>query len=132
MPHRSSGCFAAALPAVLHTNGVITAKVLVSLLLAADGAVFDALVTAAGLGVAAATGRELDGNPNPGVLVGYLVYVLLNVLTGVAFGDAAAQLCGCHRPVRRTPRGDGTARPGVELRSRTDRLLDHLQLAARR
>jgi hypothetical protein len=65
---------------------VINAKVTVSLLLAGGGAVFGALVTAAGLGVAAASGRELDANLNARVLVGYLLFVLLNVLTGVVFG----------------------------------------------
>jgi ABC-2 type transport system permease protein len=65
---------------------VINAKVAVSLLLAGAAAVFGALVTAAGLGVAAASGRELDANLNAGVVVGYLLFVLLNVLTGVAFG----------------------------------------------
>ena len=65
---------------------VINAKVTVSLLLAGGAAVFGALVTAAGLAVAAASGRELDANLNAGVLVGYLLFVLLSVLTGVAFG----------------------------------------------
>ena len=65
---------------------VITAKVAVSLLLAGAAAVFGALTTAAGLGVAAATGRELDANLTAGVLVGYLLSVLLNVLMGVALG----------------------------------------------
>jgi ABC-2 type transport system permease protein len=65
---------------------VINAKVTVSLLLAGGAAVFGGLVTAAGLGVATASGRELDANLNAGVLVGYLLFVLLNVLTGVAFG----------------------------------------------
>ncbi len=65
---------------------VINAKVTVSLLLAAAGAVFGALVTAAGLGVAAASGRELDANLNVGILVGYVLYVFLNVAIGVALG----------------------------------------------
>jgi ABC-type transport system involved in multi-copper enzyme maturation permease subunit len=65
---------------------VINAKVTVSLLLAAGAAAFGALVTVAGLAVAAASGRELDANLNAGVLIGYLLFVLLNVLTGVAFG----------------------------------------------
>ena len=65
---------------------VINAKVTVSLLLAGGAAVFGGLVTAAGLGVAAATGRELDAKLNAGVLVGYLLFVLLSVATGVAFG----------------------------------------------
>jgi ABC-2 type transport system permease protein len=65
---------------------IVNAKVTVSLLLAGGAAVFGALVTAAGLGVAAASGRELDANLNAGVLVGFVLFMLLNVLTGVAFG----------------------------------------------
>jgi ABC-type transport system involved in multi-copper enzyme maturation permease subunit len=65
---------------------VINAKVAVSLLLAAGGALFGGLVTAAGLAAAAASGRELDANLSVGVLFGYLLYVVLNVLMGVAFG----------------------------------------------
>jgi ABC-2 type transport system permease protein len=65
---------------------VINAKVAVSLLLAAGAAVFGGLVTAAGLAVAAASGRALDMDLNAGVVVGYLLFVLLNVLTGMAFG----------------------------------------------
>ena len=65
---------------------VINAKVAVSLLLAVGGAVLGGLITAAGLGVAAAAGRALDANLSVGVLVGYVLYVLLNVLMGVAFG----------------------------------------------
>lgn len=65
---------------------VINAKVAVSLLLAGGGAVFGLLVTVAGLGVAAASGRELDANLTAAVLVGYLLFVLLNVLNGVALG----------------------------------------------
>jgi hypothetical protein len=65
---------------------VINAKVAVSVLLAGAGAGFGGLVTAAGLGVAAASGRALDANLSAGVLVGYLLFVFLNVLTGVAYG----------------------------------------------
>jgi ABC-2 type transport system permease protein len=65
---------------------VINAKVAVSLLLAVGAAAFGGLVTAAALGVVTATGRELDADLNAGVVVGYLLFVLLNVLTGVAFG----------------------------------------------
>ena len=65
---------------------VVNAKVAVSLLLAVAGAVFGGLVTAAGLAAATASGRELDANLNAGVVVGYLLFVLLNVLNGVAFG----------------------------------------------
>ncbi len=65
---------------------VITAKVAVSLLLAAGAVGFGALVTALALGVVAASGRELDANLSGGVILGFLLFVLLNVLTGVAFG----------------------------------------------
>ena len=109
---------------------VINAKVTVSLLLAGGAAVFGGLVTAAGLGVAAATGRELDANLNAGVLVGYLLFVLLNVLTGGGLRGAVAQLGGCHRPVLRAPHRVRAARPRVDLAGRVDRLVGHLQLAA--
>lgn len=65
---------------------VINAKMAVTLLLAGGGAVFGGLVTAGGLGVAAASGRSIEADLNLGVVVGYLLLVLLNVLTGVAFG----------------------------------------------
>ena len=76
---------------------VINAKVTVSLLLAGGAAVFGGLVTAAGLGVAAASGRDLDANLNAGVLVGYLLFVLLNVLDRRGARGAAAQLGGRDR-----------------------------------
>ena len=65
---------------------VITAKIMVSLLLGAGAAVFGALVTAAGLSAAAASGRALDANLNAGLLAAFLLYVVLNVMTGVALG----------------------------------------------
>jgi ABC-type transport system involved in multi-copper enzyme maturation permease subunit len=65
---------------------VVMAKVVVSVLLALGAAVFGAIVTAAALGVAAATGRHLDANITGLIVVGYLLFVLLNVLMGVAFG----------------------------------------------
>jgi ABC-2 type transport system permease protein len=65
---------------------IITAKITVSLMLGASAAVFGGLVTAAGLGVAAASGRTLDANLNAGLLVAFLLYVVLNVMTGVALG----------------------------------------------
>jgi ABC-type transport system involved in multi-copper enzyme maturation permease subunit len=65
---------------------VITAKITVSLMLGAAAAVFGGLVTAAGLGVAAAFGRTLDANLNAGLLAAFLLYVVLNVMTGVALG----------------------------------------------
>jgi ABC-2 type transport system permease protein len=65
---------------------VITAKITVSLMLGAASAVFGGLVTAAGLGVAAAFGRTLDANLDAGLLAAFLLYVVLNVMTGVALG----------------------------------------------
>jgi ABC-type transport system involved in multi-copper enzyme maturation permease subunit len=65
---------------------VVTAKITVSLLLGAGAALFGGLVTAAGVAVAAASGRTLDANLNAGLLVAFLLYVLLNVMTGVALG----------------------------------------------
>ena len=65
---------------------IVKAKIAVSLLLGASAAVFGGLVTAAGLGVAAASGRTLDANLNAGLLVAFVLYVLLNVMTGVALG----------------------------------------------
>ncbi len=65
---------------------VITAKITVSMMLGVGAAVFGGLVTAAGLGVAAASGRTLDANLDAGLLVAFLLYVVLNVMTGVALG----------------------------------------------
>lgn len=65
---------------------IVTAKITVSLILGASAAGFGGLVTAAGLGVAAAFGRTLDANLNAGLLVAFLLYVVLNVMTGVALG----------------------------------------------
>ena len=65
---------------------VVTAKVTVSLLLAGGAAVFGGLVTVAGLAVAAISGRQLDANLDAGIVVGYLLYVVLNVLAGAALG----------------------------------------------
>jgi hypothetical protein len=49
-------------------------------------AVFGGVVTAAGLGLAAASGRALEANLAVGAITGYLLFVLLNVLAGVALG----------------------------------------------
>jgi len=65
---------------------VVTAKIMVSLMLGGGAAVFGGVVTAAGLGVAAASGRTLEPDLNAGLLVAFLLYVLLNVMTGVALG----------------------------------------------
>ena len=65
---------------------VINAKLAVSMMLAGGAAVFGGVVTATGLALAAASGRALEANLSIGVITGYLLYMLLNVLAGAAFG----------------------------------------------
>ncbi len=47
---------------------------------------FGGLVTAAGLAAAAASGRTLEADLDTGLVIAFLLYVLLNVMTGVALG----------------------------------------------
>src|SRR3954462_6141264 len=56
------------------------------MVLGGAGAVFGGVVTAAGLGLAAAPGRALEADLTVGAIIGYLLFVLLNVLAGVALG----------------------------------------------
>jgi hypothetical protein len=65
---------------------VVTAKVAVSLLMAGAAAVFGGLTTVAALAVAAASGRHVDANLSVVVVIGYLLYMALNVLAGAALG----------------------------------------------
>src|SRR3954447_3550890 len=65
---------------------VLNAKLAVSMVLSGVAAVFGGAVTAAGLGLAAASGRPLEANLTVGAIIGYLLFVLLNVLAGVALG----------------------------------------------
>ncbi len=65
---------------------VVVSKIAVSLMLGVGAAVFGAVVTAAGIGAAAVSGRTLDANLNAGLLGAFVVYVLLNMMTGVALG----------------------------------------------
>ncbi len=65
---------------------VVSAKVAASLMLSGGAAVFGGVVTAAGLGLAAASGRTIEGTLSIGDITGYLLYLLLNVLGGVAIG----------------------------------------------
>ena len=65
---------------------VLNAKLAVSMVLGGGAAVFGAVVTVAGLGLSAASGRALDADLTVGVITGYLLFVLLNVLAGVALG----------------------------------------------
>ena len=65
---------------------VLNAKLAASMVLGGGAAVFGGVVTAAGLGLAAASGRALEANLTVGAITGYLLFVLLNVLAGVALG----------------------------------------------
>ena len=65
---------------------VLNAKLAVSMVLGGVAAVFGVVVTAAGLGLAAASGRALEANLSVGAIISYLLFVLLNVLAGVALG----------------------------------------------
>jgi ABC-2 type transport system permease protein len=65
---------------------VVKAKLAVSMVLGGGGAVFGGVVAAAGLGLAAASGRDLEANLSVGAITSYLLYVLLNVLASVALG----------------------------------------------
>ena len=65
---------------------VVTAKLVVSLVLGVGGAVFGGVVTAASLGLASASGRVLEADLSVGTVIGYLLFVLMNVLAGVALG----------------------------------------------
>lgn len=65
---------------------VLGAKLAVSMLLSVGAAVFGGIVAAVGLGAAAASGRGLEADLSVGAIVGYLLFVLLNVLAAVALG----------------------------------------------
>lgn len=65
---------------------VVNAKLAVSMALGGAGALVGGVITAAGLGLATASGRVLDANLSAGAITGYLLYVLLNVLAAVALG----------------------------------------------
>ncbi len=78
---------------------VLNAKLAVSMVLGAGAAVFGGVVTAAGLGLAAASGRVLEADLTVGAITGYLLFVLLNVLAGVALGallqSSATAIAAC-------------------------------------
>ncbi len=65
---------------------VLNAKLAVSLLLGCGAAVYGGVVTAVALGLTSASGRSLEADVGVGIAAGYLVFVLLNVLAGVALG----------------------------------------------
>ncbi|MDQ6796464.1 MAG: hypothetical protein M3011_00325 [Actinomycetota bacterium] len=65
---------------------VVNAKLAASLVLGGGAAAFGGVVTAAGLGLASASGRALEADLTAGAITGYLLFVLLNVVAGVALG----------------------------------------------
>jgi ABC-2 type transport system permease protein len=65
---------------------VLNAKLAVSLMMSGIGALFGCVVAAAGIGIAAASGRSLEANLSGGAIASYVLYVLLNVLAAVALG----------------------------------------------
>jgi ABC-2 type transport system permease protein len=65
---------------------VVNAKLAASLVLGLLAAVFGGVVTVAGLGLATASGRAVEADLTAGAITGYLLFVLLNVLAGVALG----------------------------------------------
>lgn len=65
---------------------VVAAKLVVSVALSVGGAVLGAVLAAAAVGVAAASGRSLEADLSVGIVAGYLLYVLINVLAAVALG----------------------------------------------
>lgn len=65
---------------------VVGAKLVASLVLGVAAAAVGGVVAAAGAGLASASGRSLEVDLSVGAIAGYLVFVLLNVLTGVALG----------------------------------------------
>jgi ABC-2 type transport system permease protein len=65
---------------------VVNAKLAVSTVLGVGGGIFGALVAAAGIAVASASGRSLEADLTLGTIPSYLLYVLLNVLAAVALG----------------------------------------------
>lgn len=65
---------------------VVYAKLAASLMLGGGAAVLGGVLTAAALALASASGRTLEANLSVGAVTGYLLFVLLNVLAGVALG----------------------------------------------
>lgn len=65
---------------------VIRAKICVSLILAALGSAFAALITTASVLLAETSGRHIGSDTSPSTLIGFTLFVLLNMLIGVAFG----------------------------------------------
>ena len=65
---------------------VLNAKLAVSMVLGVGGAIFGGVAAAAGIGLAAMSGRTLEANMRAGAIASYLLYVVINVLASVALG----------------------------------------------
>ena len=65
---------------------VLNAKLAVSMVLGVGGAIFGGVAAAAGMGLAAMSGRTLEANMSAGAIASYLLYVVMNVLASVALG----------------------------------------------
>ena len=65
---------------------VLNAKLAVSMMLGGGAAVFGGVIAAAGLVLSSASGRALEADLTVGAFTGFLLFVLLNVLAGVALG----------------------------------------------
>lgn len=65
---------------------VLNAKLAVSMVLGCFAAVVGGVFTAAGIGLASASGRTLETDLTVGAVTGYLLFVLLNVAAAAALG----------------------------------------------
>jgi ABC-type transport system involved in multi-copper enzyme maturation permease subunit len=65
---------------------VVNAKVTVSAIIALAAAAFGGAVTALAVSIAALSGRPVEANLHPAELIGFVLFVLLNLMMGVAFG----------------------------------------------
>jgi ABC-2 type transport system permease protein len=65
---------------------VLNAKLAVSVVLGVGAAAFGGLAAVAGIVAAGASGRAVAADLSAGAIAGYLLFVLLNVLAGVALG----------------------------------------------
>jgi ABC-2 type transport system permease protein len=67
---------------------VLSAKIVVTLVMAVLSAVLVAVVSVAGLAISDAIGRDVSLHLAPGLLAGLLLYIVASLLVGVAFGAA--------------------------------------------
>lgn len=65
---------------------VVSAKIVIALLMALGAIVYGAIVTAAAVGIASATGRDVANDLGAANTIGYVLFVLANIAMGVALG----------------------------------------------